>query len=101
VRTRVKQKDGTNKRQKERRKKMTTIEIKDLEMEKELNEKAMANVVGGCCPNRNDLPDGTAILGGGGGYMVMANPFDPFTIIGRYPTIPSWLWGRLTPTNNG
>jgi len=79
---------------------MTRIEIRDLEMEKELNDKAMANVFGGC-PDPNDLPDGTVILGGGGGYMVMANPFYPYTIMGRYPRIPSYLWGMLAPTNNG
>jgi len=79
---------------------MKSIEIRDLEMEKELDDRAMTNVFGGC-PDPNNLPDGTAILGGGGGFMVLANPFDPYTIMGRYPTIPSWLWGLLTPTNNG
>ena len=74
---------------------MTTIEIRDLEMEKELNDKAMADIFGGC-PDPNNLPDGTAVLGGGG-YMVMANPFQPYTILSRYPTIPSWIWGMLTP----
>ena len=81
---------------------MTRIEIKDLEMEKELNEKAMAKVVGGCCPDPNNLPDGTAVLGGGGGcgYLVLANPFNPYTVLGRFPTIPSWIFGMLVPTNN-
>ncbi|MDY6839414.1 MAG: hypothetical protein SWH78_15725 [Thermodesulfobacteriota bacterium] len=79
---------------------MTRIEIRDLEMEKDLNEKEMANVFGGC-PDPNNLSDNTAILGGGGGYMVMANPFPPYTILGRFPTIPSWLWGMLKPANNG
>ena len=79
---------------------MTTIEIRDLEMEKELNEKAMASVFGGC-PDPNNLPDGTAVLGGGGGYLVIANPFNPYTVLGRFPTIPSWMWGLLTTTNNG
>ena len=76
---------------------MTTIEIRDLEMEKELNDKAMADVFGGC-PDPNNLPDGTVVLpGGGGGYLTIANPFNPYTVLGRYPTIPSWIWGMLVP----
>ena len=78
---------------------MTTVEIKDLETEEELNKKAMANVVGGCCPNPNNLPAGTGLLGGG--CMALVNPFDFFTILGGYPTVPSWVWQMLTPTNNG
>jgi len=80
---------------------MTTIEIRDLEMEKELDEKTMASVVGGCCPDPSNLPDGSAVLPGGGGSVMMVNPFDPYTVMSRYPTIPSWMWGLLTPANNG
>jgi len=80
---------------------MTRIEIRDLEMEEELNDKAMANVFGGC-PDPNNVSDNTVILGGGGGgYVVLANPFEPYTILGRYPSIPSYLWGMLKPANNG
>jgi len=71
---------------------MTTIEIRDLEMDKELDKKAMANLTGGC-------PWG---YGGGVatiGYpsVAIANPYDNSTLYGRYPTIPSWMWGMLTP----
>ena len=59
-------------------------------------EQAMANLTGGCP------------WGYGGGvatiaypYVTMANPYDPYTIMGRYPTIPSWMWALPTPTSNG
>jgi len=72
---------------------MTKIEIKDLEVEKELDDKQMANVTGGC-------PGG----GMGGGvhtivypHLTLANPYDNSTLYGRMPTIPSWMWGLLTP----
>jgi hypothetical protein len=81
--------------------KMKKIEIRDLEMERQLDEKAMANVAGGCCPNPNDLPEGSAYIGGGCTYLALANPFLPNTLFNRYPRIPSWMFGMLTPTNNG
>jgi hypothetical protein len=78
---------------KERRKEMENIAIRDLEMERQLDEKAMAKVSGGC-------PGG----GMGGGvqtivwpYVIMANPYDDSTLYGRMPRIPSWLLGMLTP----
>ena len=76
---------------------MKHIEIKDLETAKKMDAKAMASLVGGCCPNPSDLPDGSAYLGCGGTTMYMANPFDNRTIYGRYLRIPSYLIALLTP----
>jgi hypothetical protein len=71
---------------------MARIEIRDLEMDKELDKKAMANLTGGCP------------WGYGGGVatiaypcVALANPYNDSTILGRMQTIPSWMWGMLTP----
>jgi hypothetical protein len=43
---------------------MATVGIKDLEMEKELDDEAMSSVVGGTF-NPKNLPEGSAYIGGG------------------------------------
>ena len=72
---------------------MTSIEIRDLEMATELDGKDMAKVTGGCPGGGMGQPVYTV----GYPYVTLANPYDPSTLYGRMPTIPSWMWGLLTP----
>ncbi|MDY6837986.1 MAG: hypothetical protein SWH78_08435 [Thermodesulfobacteriota bacterium] len=71
---------------------MASIEIRDLEMDKELDKKAMTNLTGGC-----PWGYGGGVATIGSPSVTLANPFRPYTILGRYPTIPSWMWGMLQP----
>jgi len=73
---------------------MTTIEIRDLEMDKELDRKAVASVFGGCPGGMGGSPVQTIDWP----YAVMANPYDDSILYGRQPRIPSWVWGLFVPT---